>query len=117
MYGMANPTDFTDEQLRSIIDTLHTNGFSIGTSYADQSWYKYNYLGFDFNGTQTRINRIEAGNLYNIDSVFGCSDFTYTNATETDGVLTFSADGTLSPNVTETNLKVGGVDLEIWFND
>ena len=116
IYGMANPTAFTDEELKDIIDTLHENGYWIGTSYVDTDWHKYSYMGFDVNGTQLRINRIENGNITNIDSVFGFDDFNYTNSTETDGVLTYSSNGTLSPDFLNSVVTLGGIDFEISFN-
>ena len=116
IYGMANPTAFTDEQLKSIVGTLHKNGYMIGTSYADANWSKYSYLGFDFNGTQYLVNRIESGNLHNLDTLFGFDDFTFTNATETNGVLTYSAQGTLIPDIENTTYQVCMIDVELWFS-
>lgn len=116
IYGMSNIASFTDSELLDIVQTLHAHGFWIGTSYADNSWYKYAHLGFDMLGALKRINRIPEGNVCNIDSIFGFSGFTYTNATEADGVLTFGADGTLTPIFTANTLSVGGFDLEMHFN-
>lgn len=116
VYGMANPTSFSDSELQDIIDTLHANGYWIGTSYADSLWYKYSYMGFDVNGTQWRVNRIESGNVCNLDSVFGFGEFSYSNAALTNGELVYSADGTISPTFTGGAMSVGMVDLQIEFN-
>ena len=116
IYGMANPTAFTDSQLKEIIDTLHENGYWIATSYADTSWHKYSALGFDMIGAQGRINRIKNGNLYNLDAIYGFDDFTFENATESNAVLTFSAEGTITPNISNDVLDVAGVDIEMVFN-
>lgn len=116
IYGMSNINSFTDAQLKEIVSALHSEGFWIGTSYADNNWYKYSNIGFDVNGTQRMINRIEEGNKFNIDSVFGFSEYEFTNATETDGVLTFSANGTLSPDIPNDNINIGGMDLQVTFN-
>ena len=115
IYGMSNPTAFTDVELKDIVDTLHELGYWIGTSYLDGNWYKYSYLGFDLNGAQTRINRLENGNICNIDTVYGFDDFTFANATEADGVLTYSADGTLSPDFDSGIVSVGAIDIQIEF--
>lgn len=116
IFGMGNPTAFTDAELQDIVDTLHENGFWIGTSYADNLWYKYTKLGFDFNGSQTQTNRIESGNLYNLNSVFGFSDFDVTGGTETDGVLMFSNSGTIRPKIADDTENIICVDIEVWFN-
>lgn len=116
IYGMANPSSFTDAQLKEIVALLHENGYWIGTSYQDNNWYKYSYLGFDLNTAQRSINRLDVGNICDINSIFGFNGFTFTNATETNGVLTYSADGTLVPTFTAETLSVGGIDLEIVFN-
>ena len=115
IYGMANPQAFTDSELREIVDTLHQNGFRIATSYKDESWHKYSALGFDMNGAQWQVNRIEQGNLCNFDSVFGFEHFTFTNAAEADGVLTFTAAGTITPQVDDTVRDLCAIDLEMDF--
>ena len=116
IYGLGNIGSFTDVQLKEVIDTLHQNGYMIGTSYADGAWYKYIGIGMDFNGTQSLINRIESGNLYNIDSIFGFDGFTFDNATESNGVLTFSNSGNVYPKIDNDIYSVCGIDVEIWFN-
>ena len=116
IYGMANPTDFSDSDLQDIIDTLHEKGYWIGTSYNDSNWYKYSYMGFDVNGTQNQVNRIDSGNVCNYNSLFGFNDFTFTNATESNGVLTYTASGTLSPNNLPNTSGIYMFDLEIEFD-
>lgn len=116
IYGMANPTAFTDEELADIVGTLHEHGYYIGVSYADYKWYKYQTLGFDFNGTQALANRIDVGNLYNINSIFSFDGFVYSSATEADGVLTFETAGTIVPNIPDTTYELCGIDIEVWFN-
>lgn len=116
IYGMANPSAFTDDELKDIVNTLHENGYWIGTSYADTNWHKYSAMGFDMNGTQGRVNRIESGNIANLDSIYGFDDFTVINAEEVNGVLTFNSDGTITPNIDDLNYNVCMVDVEIDFN-
>ena len=115
IYSMANPTDFTDEQLQDIINTLHKKGYWISTAYNDSIWYKYSYMGFDLNGSRTRINRITDGNICNLDTTFNFDDFVYTNASEEDGVLTYNSQGTFKPNIIPTTVTLGGIDIEISF--
>ena len=73
-------------------------------------------MGFDMNGTQGRVNRIESGNIANLDSIYGFNDFTVINAEEVNGVLTFNSDGTITPNIDDLNYNVCMVDVEIDFN-
>lgn len=116
IFGLGNPSAFTDEKLADIIHELHQNGFMIGISYDDTKWYKYSALGFDFNGTQYLTNRLENGNICNFDTIFNYNDFTISNGTETDGVLSFSTDGTIRPNIADTVLSLGLIDIEINFS-
>lgn len=116
IYGMGNVSSFTDEELKDIVDTLHEHGYWIGTSYADTNWHKYSAMGFDMNGTQGRVNRIESGNIANLDSIYGFDDFTVINAEEMNGVLSFNSDGTITPNIDDLNYNVCMVDVEIDFN-
>lgn len=116
IYGMSNINDFTDAQLAEIISALHEKGYFIAISYNDSNWNKYSGMGVDFNGTQSSVNRIESGNLHNIDTIFGFDNFVFTGATENNGVLTYSENGTLTPNVANTTYPVSMIDIELWFS-
>ena len=113
---MSNYASFTDEELADIIATLHKKGYYIATSYSDANWNKLKGMGFDFNGTQSSVNRIENGNLHNLESIFGFDDFNFTGATETNKVLTYTSAGTLEPDVDNTVYPVAMIDVELWFN-
>ncbi|MBR6288237.1 MAG: hypothetical protein IKR19_02700 [Acholeplasmatales bacterium] len=115
IYGMANPTDFSDSDLQDIVNTLHKMGYWIGTSYADVDWYKYAYMGFDVNGTQRQINRIDSGNVCNYNSILGFDDFAFTDATEANGVLTYNYDGTLIPKNLPNTTGIYMFDIELSF--
>ena len=115
IYGMAVPSRFTEEELIDIIHSLHEKGYQIGVSYVNEHAYEYFYKGVDVEGSQMYMNRIISGNLYNFESIFNYDDFTYTNATLTNGILTYSADGTLAPNVVNTVYQVCAIDFEIVF--
>ena len=116
IYGMSRPENFTDAELIEIINALHERGYWIASSYINADWYKYSYFGFDANGSQQQINRISNGNICNLDATLGFDDFVYTNATETNGVLTFSESGTLSPDIDNALYSLCGVDIEISFD-
>ena len=115
IYGMANPGSFTDVELREIVDTLHENGFMIGTAYQDTNWHKYAAMGFDFVAGMGMVNRMSSGNLHNFNSIFNWNDFTATNATETDGTLVFSSDGTIVPNANTGTYQLAMIDVEVVF--
>ena len=116
IYGMANPTAFTDNELKDIIETLHENGFWISVGYVDNDWHKYSYMGVDANGSQKRLNRIANGNICDFSNMFGFDNFVVTGATETDGTLVFSSDGTITPNINNDTYTLCGVDIEILFD-
>ena len=115
IYGMSNVKNFSDSELKDIVKAVHEAGYWIGVSYVDENWHKYADLGFDVNGTQARINRIDNGNICNFDSLFNFDDFIYTNATETNGTLVFSADGTISPKMDNDAFSMCAFDVEISF--
>ena len=115
IYGMSNVKNFSDSELKDIVKAVHEAGYWIGVSYVDENWHKYADLGFDVNGTQARINRIENGNICNLDSLFNFDDFIYTNAAETNGTLVFSADGTISPKISNDAFSMCAFDVEISF--
>lgn len=116
VYGMANPGSFTDSELREIIDTLHENGFMIGTAYQDTNWHKYSAMGFDFLAGMSTVNRMDSGNLHNFSSIFNYNDFTVTNGTETNGTLVFSSNGTIIPNANTGTYQLAMIDVEVVFN-
>lgn len=116
IYGMSNYNSFTDEQLIDIVETLHKKGYFIGAAYADSNWNKLSGMGFDFNGALWSANRIESGNLHNLESIFGFNDFTFTGATESGGILTFTQAGTLTPDIENKVYPLATIDVELWFN-
>lgn len=117
IYCLGNPSAFTTEQLSDIVNTLHENGFLIGISYDDTKWFnKYAVIGFDFNGTQYLCNRIENGNICNFETIFNYNDFTITNGVELNGVISFSTDGTIRPNIPDTTIAIGASDIEVDFS-
>jgi hypothetical protein len=117
IYGLGNPQSFTDAELLEIVEALHAKGYAVGTSYQDTNWAKYRGMGFDFNGSQTMINRIEDGNICNYSTIFGWDDFDLTGSpTNDDNVLTFANSGTIAPKLSEDTYPVSGYDFEIVFN-
>lgn len=115
IYGMSNVNNFSDSELKDIVKAVHEAGYWIGVSYVDENWHKYADLGFDVNGTQARINRIDNGNICNLDSLFNFDDFIYTNATEANGTLVFSSDGTIAPKMGNDAFSMCAFDVEISF--
>ena len=118
IYGLGNPQSFTDAELLEIIEALHAKGYAVSTSYQDKNWAKYRGMGFDFNGSQTMINRIEDGNICNYSTIFGWDDFNLTgNPANDDNVLTFTTnDGMIIPKLSTDTYPVSGYDFEIIFN-
>lgn len=117
IYGMSNPQAFSDSDLQDIINTLHELGYAIGTSYKDSLWYKYRQMGFDYNGTQYCVNRIESGNVANYRSIFNYNDFIMTgNYNEINGRLEFAGTGTITPNISNDVVEAGMIDIELWFD-
>lgn len=115
IYGMGNVKKFSDSELEDIVKAVHEAGYWIGVSYVDENWHKYTNLGFDVNGAQARINRIDNGNICNLDSLFNFDDFVYTNATEANGTLVFSSDGTIAPKIGNDAFSMCAFDVEISF--
>ena len=113
IYGMSNPSYFSDEQLRDIVGELHRRGFWVGTSYKDTDWPHLRAIGFDLNGAQRLTNRVthpdvlrctSYENFYFDPSVTNRPQaFTITGATETDDGLYFENGGTILPKVLESN--------------
>lgn len=112
IFGLGNVERFTDAGLKELVETLHENGYMISISYSDNNVHKYSAFGFDTIGTIRHINRIREGNLCNLNSVFNFSDFEYTNATLSNGILTFSSAGTIKPKIESINYPFCGFDIE-----
>lgn len=115
IYCMSNPSSFTDEQLLDIADALHSEGYLLGTAYSDEKFDKYQSLGFDQFGATNSINRLDNANV-ELTTVYGFDKFSTTNATESEGVLTFSQDGTITPRITGTTHDITAVDVEVEFS-
>jgi len=90
---------------------LAYSGYSSNT---DQ--LKFANYGFDVNGATYAIPDCEHGNLQNVCSDIGFTDFTVVNGTESDGQLTMSANGTVSlANPISEAKFLTGIWLEVTF--
>lgn len=92
IYSMANPGDFTDEQLIDIVNALHKAGYYIHTSSAytsKQAEQRCRKFGFDSDTVSLSVNTFEEGNLATLVSSDNYSDFT-TEGTVENGVLSLN---------------------------
>ena len=115
IYGMKNPQDFTDDQLREIITALHDKGYWINTAYVDSDWFHLSALGFDSLSGISTINRIDTGNICNLNSILSYDSFTIEGGAEENGILTFEESGTITPNVSDQTYSLCAFDLQMDF--
>lgn len=105
IYCMANTTNFTDEQLKSIVGTLHKNGYyiSMAGNYAGiPETLRCSSLGFDFISSDGWVNDFESGNL--IDAHYQTTfDGLTTTGTELNGILTLSTGETVTITSDDTS--------------
>lgn len=89
MYCMGNPSAFTDEQLKSIIASVHKLGCYIGNA-GNYDGMVQNIrligLGFDFSASGEMVNDFDNGNILDIVSSPTFSGFTH-NEEVVDGQL------------------------------
>ena len=116
IYGMSNYNNFTDAQLKDIINGVHENNGLIFSAYVTElDKLRLFSLGFDFVSTKYCINRIESGNLCNLTADLSFDDFS-TTGTVTDNVLTLEADDTIAPSNILNAEYLSGACLDIVFN-
>ena len=111
-------TFFTKSQLSEIVQTLHENGYMTAVAYeGNEFWRQYSPLGVDFCGGTRTTNRLESGNLYNLRNIYNTSDFTITNGTVSNNVITLSNGGTITcAAIGSATRQVARVDLEVDFD-
>lgn len=109
---------FTKTETQNIINALHERGYLVSVSYeGNDYWRKYSQWGIDICGGTRTTNRIETGNLYNLETIFNTNDFIITNGTITDNVITLQNGGTLAcANIDSSNKQIARVDLEIDYD-
>jgi hypothetical protein len=118
IYSMSNPTAFTDEQLKDIVDTLHSEGYLIGFAgcyNSENQNQRLLSLGFDFSGSGWQIPEFFNGNICNLDGNFNFSDFS-TQGTVENGILTLVEGQTVAPATSIPQCFVGGGCLTIRFS-
>lgn len=105
MYCMGNPTSFSDEQLKSIINKVHKLGCYIGNVGAYDGFAQTNRLlnlGFDFSASGGLVNDFDNGNIINI-----CNSPTFTGVATTgtvaNGTLTLLEDETITIESDDTS--------------
>jgi len=102
-----------------IADALHKIGCYIGWSsnYQDEEFNQLLVLsGWDYSGSGYAVNEFEDGNLVNIDSDYGWSEFIHNVSDENeDGTLTISPNTTIYPAGDLANVFLGKVQMHIRF--
>lgn len=117
MYCMGNTLDFTLDELRAIVQRVHSEGYKIGyVQYFINERFNQEYknMGFDFCASSWSVNRIDNGNICNL-----CGDLTYTDFTTTgevsNGVLTLEYGETVVPAEALSNVFLGKGELNVEF--
>jgi hypothetical protein len=117
IYGMANPTSFTDAELKDIVNALHKEGYWIafaGCYVSEAQSQRLFNLGFDISGSGWAINDFPTGNLCNLSADVDYSDFS-TDGTVSDNLLTLAEEETLAPATTIQSQFLSGGSLHIVF--
>ena len=118
IYSMANPADFTDNQLKEIVEAVHAKGYliSCAASYLSESQtQRLMAFGFDIGGSKYQVNSFESGNLCNLIADLDFSDFS-TTGTVASNVLSLASSGTVAPASAPSSVFLGKGLLRIRFN-
>lgn len=95
IYGMNGVTKFSDEELKTIVDTLHNKGYFIafaGSYQKEPLNQKLLAMGFDMSASGWNVPVFTDSNITCVDEL---DRFTH-NGTVTDGVLALNAGNALS---------------------
>lgn len=115
--GCMHPEHFTESEWYDVVESVHKKGglifYSAYLSNTDQ--LKMDDYGFDGTGSTYKIPCTDYGNIQNLSSPTGFSDFTVTGGTEADGQLTMSANGTVTPAQSESARFLTGMWLDVTF--
>jgi hypothetical protein len=114
---MGNVSDFTDDQLRTIIGEVHKRNCHIGFAGSYESPVtsrKLLGMGFDFSASGWDINEISVGNLCNLAADVDFKDFR-TGGMAKDGILSMESGQSLAPKKKMPKVFLGGGSLHIRF--
>lgn len=114
----ADYTGYTDEQLKDLINTIHSYGCMIGIvgAYSNEiQVQRCMQLGFDADATGYAVNQFNNGNLANLSNDLTYADFSH-NGTVTDGLLTLTTGQTLGLQNALSSQFLAKVQLRIVFN-
>lgn len=114
MYGLADPTSYTDAELREIVDGVHQRGCLIGWAgcyCTPETNKKLLDLGFDFSGSGWDVNEFETGNLLNAKGDIDYSDFSTTGTVENSVLMLNAGDTVTVEELQETFLAKGSLHI------
>lgn len=98
VYAMANFTAFTDEELKDIVSSLHSEGFMIATAYTHSVYIdKLRKIGFDMIASMWNVNNFDNANLCTLCVGTDWSDFQITGSSATDAGVELGEGDSITP--------------------
>ena len=98
VYAMANYNTFTDDELKDIVSSLHSEGFMIATAYVSATNAdRVRKLGFDMIASSWNVNNFDNANLCTLCVGADWSDFQITGSSATDAGVELGAGQRITP--------------------
>lgn len=116
VYSMENFNDFTDDELKEIVQSLHAEGYMIASAYVSgANTRRLRLLGFDMIASTIQVNNFDNANLCTLSSGVDWSDFTINGATPTTDGLPLSSGQSVSPAIAPGTVFLGKAQLQVTF--
>lgn len=98
VYAMGNCNAFTDDELKDIVSSLHSEGFMIATAYAGgANADRVRKLGFDMIASTWNVNNFDNANLCTLCVGTDWSDFQITGSSATDSGVELGVSQSIVP--------------------
>lgn len=98
VYAMGNQNAFTDEELKDIVSSLHSEGFMIAAAYVGAANAdRLRKLGFDMIASTWNVNNFDNANLCTLCVGTDWSDFQITGSSATDTGVELGAGQRITP--------------------
>ena len=117
VYAMGNHNAFTDDELKDIVSSLHSEGFMIATAYVSAAnANRVRKLGFDMIASSWNVNNFDNANLCTLCVGTDWNDFQITGSSATDAGVELGEGDSITPaNALGTEFLAKGM-LQVTFS-
>ena len=116
VYAMSNPSDFTDDELADIVNSLHAEGFMIASAYVSGvNANRLRLLGFDLLASTWEVNGFNNANICTLTASSDWADFSLSGTSATGDGVSLEYGQNISPASVPPSMFLSKAELQVTY--